>query len=467
MRRTVIVIPFILLLLSSCTKNTSTEPVSSVDVIPAFQTPVTEEESFVEEEEPVFVRDGEVIVSSRLLEGEMSLTSGRRGIRLGYSLRVTKESISFILLENGEERDLSTADTLSDSYSVRFTTSDGSYLHTGNLTMGESGTRNVISVDSVTDEFCSSGPVCVKIYNENGTYTLGDIDTTGLDGLLYDYPGFAAVIEEAEGKEEAGEFSGALSLVRAYRSEHPYTFDYYGGEAYIEKYRENMYLEVVSLYREGEYEEAAELILECGTDYRDLSILYLNCVRGVVGEFRCGDTIEYGTDERGRRIEWLVVAVAQGKVLLVSEDILFDSSFNAYDSSTSWESSTLRKYLNDTSAYGFLGKTFTQSELDSILESVVVSEDSSVYGTYAGENTVDRVFLLSISELTQFTTNSDERVAFHHGKTHFWWLRTPGEDMSRMTVVSPNGLVYSGGVDASDSHGVRPAMWVSLYKIQL
>lgn len=115
----------------------------------------------------------------------------------------------------------------------------------------------------------------------------------------------------------------------------------------------------------------------------------------------------------------------------------------------------------------FWEKTFTSAELDSILESVVVSEDSSVYGTYGGGNTVDRVFLLSLEELTQFSTSADERVARHEGKTHYWWLRTPGEDMSRVTVVSPNGLVYRNGVEASDSHGVRPAMWVSLYKIQL
>ena len=47
------------------------------------------------------------------------------------------------------------------------------------------------------------------------------------------------------------------------------------------------------------------------------------------------------------------------------------------------------------------------------------------------------------------------------------WLRTTGEDMSRVTVVSPNGLVYRSGVDASGTHGVRSAMWVGLYEIQL
>ena len=468
MGRTIIVLSCILLLLSSCTKNTTAENVSHSDVTSAVPAPVTEEETYVEEEEePLFQREGKSIVSSRLLEGEMSLTSGRRGERLDYSVRITKESISFILHENGEERDLSTIDALSESYSVRFTTSDESYLHTGTLTAGENGVMNVISVDFVTDEFCSSGCVSVKIYNEYGTYMLDDIDTTGLDELIYDFSGYTALIEEAEKLQEKGEYSEALGAVRTYKAEHPYTFSFYGGEEYLEEYRENMYQEAVSLYRNGEYEKAAEIIMECGTDYRDLSVLYLNCVRGVVGEFRCGDTIEYGTDENGRRIDWIVVAVAQGKVLLLSEDILFDSSFNSYDSSTSWESSTLRKYLNDTSAYGFLGKTFTAAELDSILESVVVSEDSSVYGTYGGGNTVDRVFLMSLTQLTQFSTSADERVARHDGKTHYWWLRTPGEDMSRVTVVSPNGLVYRNGVEASDSHGVRPAMWVSLYKIQL
>ena len=39
--------------------------------------------------------------------------------------------------------------------------------------------------------------------------------------------------------------------------------------------------------------------------------------------------------------------------------------------------------------------------------------------------------------------------------------------MSRVTVVSPNGLVYRSGVDASGTHGVRSAMWVGLYEIQL
>ena len=467
LRRTAVTMLCIMLLLSSCTKNTTAEagfPIGDTDV---FRTMMTEEETATEEKKPLFQRDGESIVSTRILDGEMSSESGIRRDRFAYSISITKQCISFTLLENGEEKDLSTSKTASSEYFVRFTTSDKTYIHTGNLIADGNGVMNVIIVDFVTDEFCSSSSISIEIFNDYGTYNLNAIDTTGLDELVYDYPGYTAVIDYAEGKQKEKKYVEALSAVNAYKAEHPETYAFYGGEEYLEEYREDIYLEAVSLYRDGEYSQAAELIMECGTGYRDLSILYLNCVRGIVGKFKCGDTIEYGTKEDGSRIEWIVVAVAQGKVLLMSKDILFDSSFNSYESSTSWESSTLRKYLNDTSEYGFLGKSFSKGELDSIIGSVVVSEDSTVYGTHGGENTVDRVFLLSLSELTQFSTSAEERVALHDGKTHYWWLRTPGEDMSKVTVVSPSGLVYRSGLDASTVHGVRPAMWVSLYTIEL
>ena len=103
------------------------------------------------------------------------------------------------------------------------------------------------------------------------------------------------------------------------------------------------------------------------------------------------------------------------------------------------------------------------------------------YSTSPGNNTTDKVFLLSITEANNYFKSAEARkcaptdyaisrganisdVYKTDGKvTCWWWLRTPGDDPDDATRVLSSGSVdYSGDVVYGRSAAVRPALWINL-----
>ena len=168
-------------------------------------------------------------------------------------------------------------------------------------------------------------------------------------------------------------------------------------------------------------------------------------------------------------IEWLVLAEKDGQALLLSRAALASLPWhNAHDAVT-WDKSDLRAWLNGE----FLQAAFTENEREAILTSELDNGDDYGYGTPVGENTRDRVFLLSVNEMQKYLpenlrTVAPTRYAISQGAYTngagqcAWWLRSPG-----MTPTSPAYLASAGAL-GSRAHevdetiiGVRPAMWVS------
>ena len=100
------------------------------------------------------------------------------------------------------------------------------------------------------------------------------------------------------------------------------------------------------------------------------------------------------------------------------------------------------------------------------------------YNTDPGNATMDKVFLLSITEAEKYF-DSDEarrcaptayaiaRGAYTNdsykttdGDASCWWLRSPGRDKSSAAVVYDSGLIDSYGYSVGRDFGVRPAIWV-------
>mgnify|MGYP000763249961 CR=1 FL=1 len=150
-----------------------------------------------------------------------------------------------------------------------------------------------------------------------------------------------------------------------------------------------------------------------------------------------------------------------------------------------WATCTLRTWLNVT----FLNTAFTSAEQAAIKNTTVVNEDNPYFGTEGGENTIDKVYLLSIAEASntaygfngEFNTRSEtrmakntvyakERGAWTSTSTEYegngwWWLRTPGDDSGNASLVlgSGHGLLNGDGygVDGDDG-AVRPALHLNL-----
>ena len=100
-------------------------------------------------------------------------------------------------------------------------------------------------------------------------------------------------------------------------------------------------------------------------------------------------------------IEWLVLARDGNKALLISRYGLDAQPYNENRTDTTWEKCTLRTWLNGT----FLNKAFTAQEQEGILVTNVdnsASQGYSGWGTSGGNNTRDKVFLLSYAEANKY-----------------------------------------------------------------
>ena len=100
-------------------------------------------------------------------------------------------------------------------------------------------------------------------------------------------------------------------------------------------------------------------------------------------------------------------------------------------------------------------------------------------GTLGGNNTLDKVFLLSIKDVKDKVTLLNDEKKLRGKATEFaalkrvylneesenavWWLRTLGYNGYYAAVVNEDGNIVSFGKDVIDSKvGIRPAVWVDM-----
>ena len=193
-------------------------------------------------------------------------------------------------------------------------------------------------------------------------------------------------------------------------------------------------------------------------------------------------------------IEWIVLDVVDGektKALLLSKYGLDAKQYNHLYEPITWEECSMRNWLNDE----FLKTAFDEKEQSAILMTEVDNSPEQGYIEWAdvvsGNNTQDKVFLLSCAEAKQYlgvtAENKDNikaRVAptayaiargawlHHRFRTEDgelagrWWLRSPGRYEYRAAHVIANGSLQNSHVFAAADHyggGVaRPAIWLNL-----
>ena len=154
-----------------------------------------------------------------------------------------------------------------------------------------------------------------------------------------------------------------------------------------------------------------------------------------------------------------MLAEEGNKTLLLTKDCVEQRAYNEEYESVTWESCTLRSYLNGT----WYEDTFSEEEKDKILTTNVLNSDNAEYGTSGGNDTEDKVFLLSLDEVEQYFSSDKERVAKCYIVADWWWLRSPGYGDEDAASVSRCGYVYdSGGNVNYVYYGIRPALWVNL-----
>jgi len=205
-----------------------------------------------------------------------------------------------------------------------------------------------------------------------------------------------------------------------------------------------------------------------------------------------GDIVYFGNYEQDNilgngkeQIAWWVLTKENGKALLFSEKILDAKPYNETLDDVTWETCTLRGWLNNS----FYSASFSPAEQAKIMTSTLVNEEINDDGsTDEANNTSDKLFLLSENELTNSAYGFNSSITDKNpvrtsqgtefarsqglfGKTDApylvnsnWWLRTLGGNKSWASLVSLGGdMSYSYSYDVNSIEiGVRPTLWIYL-----
>jgi len=187
-------------------------------------------------------------------------------------------------------------------------------------------------------------------------------------------------------------------------------------------------------------------------DYRDAQARKARLQADVI-QSRSAQAMDFGG------YSWLVLEERDGKILLLLKDILELMPYNEALTATSWETCTLRAYLNSA-----FYSSFSEAERIRIVETAIANRDNAENGTKAGSDTKDYIFLLSLAEAKlYFPTDAARAARSGRGAAAWWWLRSPGmEPMLAATVGSDGALGYAGSGVNYTNRGVRPAMWVTM-----
>ena len=189
--------------------------------------------------------------------------------------------------------------------------------------------------------------------------------------------------------------------------------------------------------------------------------------RGGEPPYRAGDIIEFGGHT------WLVLDVQSDRMLIITEGIVRQQRHHPDSARVTWETSLVRRYLN-TVFYN----SFSAQDRAQIHETTLTTADNPWFGTAGGNDTVDKVFLLSLDELVKYFGDSGQLADRNHpnnGRLGFsdrynseraprdagwWWLRSPGNTAFSVAALY-GGHVYVSGLPAQTGRGgLRPALWL-------
>ena len=178
-------------------------------------------------------------------------------------------------------------------------------------------------------------------------------------------------------------------------------------------------------------------------------------------------------------IKWRMLSEVDGKLLLISDQILDMKQYYASESEVTWESSTLRSWMNGMTEGNFYADAFSLQEKEVIAETELVNADNSEYEVDGGKDTKDKVFALSMEEAERYFSDNTSRLATNtayaarrgdgvnmEGEADIYYLRSPGCLSSRAAVVTARGGINMEGRGLSlFTIGVRPAFNLDLTSV--
>lgn len=257
--------------------------------VPAKAAPVAKGNFVKDEESVIYTKDD--------LSGSYDNVDGVTNGELEFSIKLIWQDVYFEIKEDGEERLLSTIKSLTPSYVVIIETENDKNQYDGIVTRNGNDVLNVVGVSNLFDVFAKNRMVTITIENEYGSYHLGSVNTSEIEGLRFDKELIGEALGYIEDLMENEEYERVISLLKKYRSEYQYSsaYRFYNGDAILEdakskkaeldeKRREEQYQNAIVLFMNGNYEEALNSFENCGSSYKDCKDAIIQCNYGIAKE---------------------------------------------------------------------------------------------------------------------------------------------------------------------------------------
>ncbi|MBE6862641.1 MAG: hypothetical protein E7497_07075 [Ruminococcus sp.] len=200
-------------------------------------------------------------------------------------------------------------------------------------------------------------------------------------------------------------------------------------------------------------------------------------------------------------IKWRVLSKADGKAFLLSDKNIDVVRYQEDYEDVTWKTSTIRSWLNgygsssnqssidysSTNSGGkdnFIDYAFSTSEKALIADTSVVNSNNPWHDTSGGDDTTDKIFLLSIAEVenaeygftdqnarksvnTAYVTGGGHAGAsrmYRVGSADDWRLRSPGSSANYAAYVNSSG-VFLDRLAAEPAVATRPAFNLNLSSV--
>lgn len=178
---------------------------------------------------------------------------------------------------------------------------------------------------------------------------------------------------------------------------------------------------------------------------------------------------------------WRILDIQDNMALIITDEVVELRAYHNTYKDTTWYDCETRRYLNSE----FLNR-FDENNQSRILLVTNKNMDNPWYGTKAGNESQDRIFLLSLEEVCRFFGDSTDKL-YNRGNNRYWkkndvnnskrlarlvdacgcwwwWLRSPGR-YNRLAayIHGTDGCVgVNGNNVTNDRGGIRPALWLKL-----
>ncbi len=183
-------------------------------------------------------------------------------------------------------------------------------------------------------------------------------------------------------------------------------------------------------YNSGEYSKAIDFYTSLG-DYKESKLK----VEQIYNRLSNGDIIYFGTYNK-KPIAWKIMKTESDKMLLITEKPIAQKPFHDEIKKVTWETSSLRTWLNEE-----------------FIKSFSADQQNQIIATNTGKEK-DKIFLFSVDEMVDLAYTKTFKT------TDEWWTRTSTDN--GIMYTAPSGWVTAEGDQVVRDKGVRPSIWISL-----